>query len=75
MILSSLVTLTPYKMEADTVFIISIERFLQDILRSVKDSPDGYLEKLKRDDAKLQQKFDNAINQIYDPNTKLTENR
>jgi hypothetical protein len=50
----SVVTLRPYKMEADAVFIVSIERLLEDILRSVKDCPDGYLEKLK----------------IYDPNTR-----
>jgi hypothetical protein len=63
------VTLIPSKMEADAVFVVSIERLLEDIIKSVNNSSDGYLERLRRDHNRLHQKFDDAINQIYDPKT------
>jgi len=59
------VTLIPFKMEADAVFVVSIDRLLEDIIKSVKKSSCSYLEKLKRDHNSLHQKFDDAINQIY----------
>jgi hypothetical protein len=59
------ITLTPFKMEADHVFIVSLEKLLNDIVKSIYVSPDGYIERL-RGTANLQEKFDNAVNQIYD---------
>ena len=57
----TVVTLAPYKMEADAVFIISIEKLVEDILISSKD----YL-KILKNSARLQKNFDNAICDIYD---------
>ena len=59
------ITLTPFKMEADRVFIVSLEKLLNDIVKSIYVFPDGYIERL-RGTANLQEKFDNAVNQIYD---------
>ena len=59
------VTLTPCAMEGDHVFIISIERLVTDIEKSVKDPNTGYLTKLKKNEDDLLGKFEHAIKQIY----------
>lgn len=63
----SITTLTPYAMTCDHVFIISIEKFAEDIKESIYGSS-GYLNQLAKDSG-LQSKFKNAINQIYDVRT------
>ena len=40
---------------------------MSDIIDSVIRQPDGYLTKLKNNHKDLQSRFDNVIDQIYDP--------
>jgi len=58
--------LTPYKMTLDHLFIISVKKFMYDIRHSITKVPDGYLEIVKQKRI-FQDKFEKAIEQIYDP--------
>ena len=57
----TVLTLSPYKMEAEAAFTISVEKLLEDTLNSAHD----YLEMLKKS-ARLQKNFDDAICGVYD---------
>jgi hypothetical protein len=59
--------LTPHTIEYDHVFVVSINQLMHDIVDSVIRYPDGYFAKLKGCN-KMQEKFDDAIEQIYNPN-------
>lgn len=63
---TELTILTPQKMTCDHLFVISILKFMEDIKSSVNRKPDGYLNLLEQVDIR-QNKFGNAIKQIYDP--------
>lgn len=63
----SVITLTPYKMTCDYALIISLTKLTNDIISSIFRRPDGYFESLKSNII-LQNKFRNAVSQIYDPN-------
>jgi hypothetical protein len=57
----NVLTLAPYKMEAEAVFTISLQKLLEDILNSSHD----YLEMLKNS-VRLHKNFDDAICDVYD---------
>jgi hypothetical protein len=60
------VQVTPLrKISWDHVFHVSIPQLVEDIRISV-ESPTGYMAKLERE-IELQENFDQAIEQIYDP--------
>lgn len=59
--------LTPYPMQFDHLFTVSIEKMVEDIEISINQAPNGYLERLRMNDNNLQTKFDTAIKQIYSP--------
>jgi hypothetical protein len=59
--------LMPYDMTVDHVLIVSIQRFMQDIKDSVNKTPLGYMELVKQTNI-YQEKFETAVEQIYDPN-------
>lgn len=61
------ITLTPYSMRVDHLFIVSVEKMVQDIETSINQASYGYLERLKKNENNLQLKFDTAIKQIYSP--------
>ncbi len=65
------VTLTPVPLKGDYVFIVSIEKLVGDIERSVNEMDTGYRDKLKRNRDNLQLKFDKAIQQIFNLNVAL----
>jgi hypothetical protein len=60
-----ILTLTPITLEGDHVFIISIEKLVYDIEKSVRDTDTGYLARLRRNQDNLQLKFDKAVQQKY----------
>jgi len=60
-----ILTLTPITLEGDHVFIISIEKLVYDIEKSVRDTDTGYLSRLRRNQDNLQLKFDKAVQQKY----------
>jgi hypothetical protein len=59
--------LTPIPIFYDHIFTISITKLLSDIENSVIRQPDGYMSRLKDNYKNLQSKFDDAVEQIYDP--------
>lgn len=59
--------LTPSPMTCDHLFIISIEKLVEDIKESVYRT-NGYLDQLAKNQT-LRSKFEKAVNQIYDPST------
>lgn len=61
------IVLTPYPMWVDHLFIVSIEKMVQDIEKSINQAPHGYLERLRKNDNSSQAKFDMVIKQIYLP--------
>lgn len=63
--MQEILTLTPITLEGDHVFIISIEKLVYDIEKSVRDTDTGYLARLRRNQDNLQLKFDKAVQQKY----------
>jgi hypothetical protein len=53
--------------DESNTFTISITKILHDIEDSVIRQTDGYMARLQDNYKNLQAKFDNAIQQIYDP--------
>jgi hypothetical protein len=62
---TDVVTLTPYPMVQDHIFIVSIPKFVADIEASVMNIPTGYLQKLIRNEDRLQSKFKAVLEEIY----------
>jgi hypothetical protein len=52
------------KIKIDGKFVLNIKKLKEDIINSIRKTPDGYLARLKRDNS-IQDKFMTAINEIY----------